>query len=571
MPEHSIAKTLFGGGVASNGMVRYPDINQAEAAQVHSFIDNLRRFAARSIDSARFDRESSLPERVLSELKTEGFFGLALPRSCGGQGFRTTTYARAIAEVASVDASVALTVDAHASLGAMAVARFAKDDVASEWLPKLASGATVAAFAFAEMKAGSDAASLHTHAARDGDSYVLSGEKAWVTNAAHADAFVVFARTSPDDDHAKPRLTAFIVARGQGVEVGPNQDKLGVRAVSNAHVTFDRVRIPNHHVLGEVGRGFKVALDVLSRARLSLSAMCLGIGKRCLRLSVERASDRRAFGRSIGEFGLIRDKVASIVMNLFALESMTFLTTGLVDGGLADFAIESAICKVFASETLWTVANEAQQIAGAAGYLGHHEWQQLLRDSRFPMAFEGTNEVLRSFIALSGMQDPNHVKQPNTRASQTSAWGLSSLGQFAARKAREALTRERPSAAPPLIAREVSILEQYTELFAKHVDSAMARHGKSISEMQFTQKRIANAAIELYAASAVVSRTARAIERHGEEGSRREVDLTHLFVRGAQERLAATLQSFHSNDDELRKSVAQRMYADGAYPLDVLS
>jgi acyl-CoA dehydrogenase family protein 9 len=570
MADESFMKSLFGGVVAEGVIFPYPEPSRGDADELHGVLESFRRYAAKNVDSARIDGEAAIAPDVLAGLKELGLFGLLVPKTHGGAGLRMTPYARAIQEVAATDATLAMTLSAHESLGVTAMLLFGSDELKARWLPRLASGDLVAAFALAEIGAGSDAASIQTRADLDGEHYVLTGEKAWVTNGGIADVFVVFARTSPADEGAKPKLTAFVVERGAGVTSGPNEEKLGVRGTSTTLVTFDKVRVPAAQVLGEVGRGFKVAMEVLTHARLSLASSCLGKGKRLLRMSVDRVAARKAFGRNISEFGLVRDKIAQMTSELFALESMTYLTTGLVDAGTTDFTVESAICKVFGSETLWRVANEAQQIAGALGYMRSQPWERLLRDARIAMVYEGTNEILRCFIALSGMQGPGRSLEEVSKAMREPIKGFGLLSDFAMRKARSALGRERLSKSHPMLAREAVLFEEYTGQLAKSVDNVLRRHGKNIAEMQYTQKRVADVAIDLYAIASVISRTSRAIERRGEEGSRREIDLTSVFVSSAKRRLAENVASFDENDDELRKAIAQRTCTDGGYPLDVI-
>lgn len=569
MSDESFMKSLFGGVVAEGLIYPYPEPSRGEADQVHAFLDGVRRLAGR-VDSARIDREEALGQEVLGGLRELGAFGLLVPKDHGGAGLSVTGWTRAVQELAALDPAVALTMTAHASLGVSALVLFASDDLKAKWLPRLATGESVAAFALAETGAGSDAASIQTRADREGGGYVLRGEKAWVTNGALADVFIVFARTSPADEGAKPKLTAFVVERGPGVTNGPQEPMLGVRGASTTAVRFEDARVPESHVLSEVGRGFKVAMEVLTRARLSLAGSCIGGSKRLLRMSVERACERKAFGRSISEFGLVRDKLARMTAELFALESMTYLTTGLADGARDDFAIESAICKIFASETLWSVANEAQQIAAGLGYTRAMPWERLLRDARCPMVFEGTNEILRCFIALSGMQAPGREQDDVSKAMREPIKGFGLLGDFALRKARSALGRERMSKSHPTLAREAVLFEEYTGHLAKSVDKVLRRHGKNIAEMQYAQKRTADVAIDLYGLAAVLSRTTRAIERRGEEGARREIDLTAVFAGAAKKRLVDNVASFDENDDELRKAIAQKTCADAGYPLDVI-
>lgn len=418
-------------------------------------------------------------------------------------------------------------------------------------------------------------AAIRTHAERshDGATYTLQGTKIWVTNADRADVFVVFARTSPREENSKPKITAFLVdrkAHGEGVMVGSADRKLGVRGASTASVDFAGVVVPKAAVLGEVGRGFKLAVDVLNVGRLGLASACVGLSRKLVKMSVDRALERSAFGRPIGEFGLIKDKIAAMTSETFALESMLYLTTALVDGGGADTSMESAILKIFGSETVLRVATEALQIAGGQAYGAEHAWERLLRDARVALVFEGTNEVLRCFVGLSGMQGPSKALADVTKAMREPIKGFGLLSDFALRKARTALGRERLTRAHPILSREAVVFEEYTTELAKNADKVLRRHGRDIAEMQYTQKRIAEMAIDLFAIAALVSRTSRAIERRGEEGARREIDLTTVFVTAAEKRLAANTAAFDKNDDELRKSIASKTYNDGGYPFDVL-
>ncbi len=568
--DESFAKSLFVGSPAEGLIFPYPEPTRAEVDEVNGVLDGMRRFASKHVDAARIDRDESIPLEVLAGLRELGIFGLAVPKAHGGSGHGMTAYARIVQELAALDGSLALTVSAHQSLGLAALLFFGTEELKAKYLPRCARGETLAAFALVEVGAGSDAGSIQTRADRDGDSYVINGEKIWVTNGGVADLFTVIARTSPADDGAKPRLTAFIVERGNGVTSTTREPTLGLRGASTTSLTLSQVRVPVEHVLGEVGRGFKVAMEVLTSARLALASSCIGSSKRLLRLAVERATERKTFGRSISEFPLVKDKIARMSADIFALESMTYLTTGLVDAGRTDFSVESAICKVFGSETLWRVANESAQIAGALGYTRNEPWERMIRDARAAMVFEGTNEILRCFIALSGMQGPGRELEDVSKAMREPIKGFGLLGDFALRKARSVLSRDRLTRVHPVLSREAGLVINYSQQLAKAVDKVLRRHGKNIAEMQFTQKRVADIAIDLYAIASCLSRTTRAIEKRGEEGARREIDLLTMFARGAEKRLLENLTGFDENDDELRKAIAHKACADGGYPLDIL-
>jgi len=570
MIEESFMKAIFHGVIEEKILFPFPEPSQTEADNLNGMLDSVRRFFAANVDSAKIDREHTVDEAVLKGLKDLGLFGLLIPENHGGIGLSVTGYARVMQEVAGLDSSLAVTLGAHQSIGLKGLLLFGTPEQKSKYLPKLATGEMVAAFALTEPGAGSDAAAIQTRAERAESGFVLNGSKIWITNGGFADLFTVFARTSPADEGAKPKITAFLVERGQGVTSGPNEHKLGIRGSSTTEVYFEDVRVPESAVLGERGRGFKVAMEVLNSGRLGLASGCVGLSKRLIKMAVERVQERKAFSRPIGEFGLIKDKIAVMTAETFALESMTYVTTGLVDRSVTDYSVESAICKVYGSETLWRTVNETLQIAAGIGYMQDYPYERMLRDSRINLIFEGTNEILRCFIALSGMQGPGRELVEVARALREPIKGFGLLSDFVIRKAKTHLGRERMTLAHPLLNREGVIFEEYTAELAKNVDKALRKHGRNIAEMQYTQMRVADMAIDLYGIAAVVARTTKAIQKHGEEGARREIDLTTIFVAAAERRLRVCNEAFDKNDDELRKTVASRMYTDGGYPFDVV-
>jgi acyl-CoA dehydrogenase family protein 9 len=570
VPEQSFMKSLFHGVIAEELITPWPEARPDERETVHALLDRFRRFAAAKIDGAEIDRAERIPEEVLAGAKELGLFGLLIPQEYGGLGLSHSAYARVTQEIAAVDASFAVMLGAHQSIGLQGILLFGTDAQRRKYLPRLATGEWIAAFALTEAGAGSDAAAIQTRAelAADAEGYVLDGTKIWITNGGIADLFTIFARTSRPEEGTKPRLTAFLVERAHGIVSGPEQAKLGIRGTSTTSVTMEDVKVPAGNVLGETGRGFKVAMEVLNSGRLGLGAGCIGSCKRLLAMAVARAEERRAFGRPIGQFGLIKDKIARMTAEIFALESAVYLTTGLADGKLADWSLESAICKILGSETHWRIANEALQIAAGIGYMQGHPYERLLRDARVHLIFEGTNEILRCFVALAGMQGPGKELADVVRAMREPIKGFGLLSDFALRKARSALGRERMHRIHSVLAKETVTFEEYTAELARNVEKALRKHGKEIAEMQYTQRRIADLAIDLYALAACLSRTSRAIERKGEEGARREIDLTMAFASEAEVRMAANVRAFDRNDDELQKGIAARTYADGGYPFE---
>ena len=566
----SFMKSLFYGVIDDSLVFPWPELPAGEVDALQTRLDEMRRYFHLWVDSAAIDRDQRIPDPVLRGLKEMGLFGLLVPHEHGGAGLSATAYARVMQELGGLDSSLAVTVGAHQSIGMKGLLLFGSRELQQRYLPRMATGEVLAAFALTEAGAGSDAAAITTRAEKRGDGYVLTGSKIWVTNGGLADLFTVFARTSPSEEGVKPKITAFLVERAWGVKSGPNEPKLGIRGSSTTEIALDGVFVPASNVLGEPGRGFKVAMEVLNSGRLGLSAGAIGLCKRVIKLAATRCQERRAFGRPIGEFGLVKDKIATMMADTWALECMTYLTTATVDAGSADFSVESAICKVYGSEACWRVVNESLQIAAGVGYMAGYPYERLLRDARINLIFEGTNEILRAFIALSGMQGPGRALSDVARAMREPIKGFGLLTDFAVRRARSALGRERMTRHHPVLNREAVVFEQYVQELARGADKVLRKHGRDIAEMQYTQKRTAEMAIELYAIAACVSRTSRAIERRGEEGARREIDLTSVFVSGAEERLKQLVIAVDRNDDELRKSVADRAYVDGGYPFDVL-
>ncbi len=564
-------KSVFHGVIEHDLIFPFPEMKADERESVALMLDNIRKFCETRVDSNAIDRDHEIGEDVLSGMKEMGLFGLAIPEEYGGLGLSTSAYARIMQEVAAHDASLAVTLGAHQSIGCKAIVLLGTEAQKRKYLPKLAAGEQVAAFALTEPGAGSDAASITTRAelSPDGEHYILNGSKIWITNGGFADVFTVFARTTELDPTAKPKITPLIVERGHGVKSGPNEEKMGIRGSSTTEIFFDDVRVPSGNVIGETGRGFKVAMEVLNNGRLGLAAGCVGACKRLIDLTSERVLERKAFGRPISEFGMIKEKIGRMVSETYALESMTYLTTGLVDRG-ADYSVESAICKVFGSETLWMIVHETLQIAAGIGYMVEYPYERLMRDARINMIFEGTNEILRAFIALAGMQGPGRMLAEVGRAMREPIKGFGPLSEYVIHRARSVIGRERLMRAHPVLAAETVLFERRTADLSTAVERVLRKHGKEIAERQFVQKRIAEVAMDLYALSATLSRTTRAIEARGEEGARREIELCQGFAVLAERRLEDRLHEMERDSDELLKSIANRTCEDRGYPLDVL-
>ena len=568
----SFSKSLFFGHIPERMIIPYPRLSHEERENLRLLLDGMKKFAAAEIDPKRIDEEAKIPASVLDGLRRLGWFGLAIGEAYGGMGLSVTGYARAMQEAAGICGSIAVTLAAHQSIGSKGVVLFGTDEQKQKYLPRLASGELISAFCLTEPGSGSDAASIHTRAVEQPDgSFILSGSKIWITNGGLADFFTVFAQTPVDRaGQKKDRITAFLVERGMGVRTGPEEHKLGIAGSSTTSVFFDDARVPRENVLGAVGGGFKVAMGILNNGRLGLAAGAVGLARQVIKLALAHATTRRQFGRTISEFGMIKDKVARMMVECYAAESMTYLTTGLIDSGVADYSVESAVCKVYGSEMCWRVVNEALQIAAGLGYMREYPYERLLRDARINLIFEGTNEILRCYIALTGMQGPGDRL---AQLSEFIKWPLKGYGlalDFVLDKFKtQYYGGERLDHAHPLLKREAVLFEDWVPELAKNVEKTLRKHGKEISEMQFVQHRVADIVIDLYSMVACIARATSALLEHGPEAER-EARLCRAACGRAAHRIKRNIRMFDDNDDELLKSIANDAYEAGNYPFDVV-
>ncbi len=520
--EQSFTKALFFGVVAEDLVFPFPQLAPEERQITQELVDSVRRFIETEVDSAQIDRDKIIPKSVLDRMRELGLFGLSVATEYGGRGLSTMAFARVIGEIAALDATLALVVLVHGALGARSVSAYGDERLKRELLPAMARGEKIAAFALTEDASGTDAGLTRTIATQaEGSGWLLSGSKPWVTNAAYADIITVFARTSRFEEGHKPRLGAFVVERNADVRVGEPHALMGLRGAGVAQVSFSGVHVPEHHLLGEHGKGFKVAMAVMTDARVALAAWLFGQLRSIVSFCVTRVQERRSFGRAIGEFPILKNKVAKMLSDAFAVESMTFLTAGLVDRGVEDYSVETAICRVAASEALWRSVNEAMQIAAAAGYESGMPLERRLRDARGGLVVDATNETLRCFIALSGLRGPGERMQDVEGAIYEPVKGFGLLRSFALRKVREALRREQVTRAHPLLSREAVLFEEAADELSHAAERTLREHGREIAEIQQAQVRISNALIDLYALAACLSRTTLAIEQRGESGARR--------------------------------------------------
>lgn len=568
----SFARHLFFGSVEEEEVFPFPDsLGDEERETLQMLLDPLDRFMRERIDDGGVDHDTLLGDDLLTELKEMGLFGLQIPESYGGLGLSNTGYARLFERIAASDASIAVTLGAHQSIGLKGILIFGTDEQKQRYLPDLAAGETVAAFCLTEPSSGSDAASIRTRAklSEDGEHWILDGGKLWITNGGFADILTVFAQTEVEiDGQKKDRITAFIVERAfGGVESGPEEHKLGIKGSSTTAIHFDGCKVPKANVLGTVGGGFKVAMTILNNGRFGLAAGCVGGSKRLLQLAATYANERTQFDKKLREFGLIKKKFANMALATYAAESMTYMTCGLMDRGDRDYAIEAAMSKVFASEAMWMIANETLQVMGGLGYSKEYVFERFVRDSRINLIFEGTNEILRLFVALSGIQAPGEHLRELVAALKNPLENYGMVLTEIVERVRSRVITEELDAAHPKLKRAAVHIEDKADAFGQAVERLLRHFGKQIIDEQMLLERVADVAIDLYAMVAVVARATRALQQD-RRGAAHEATLASVFCEQADRRirrgLRAIEQGRQNGDVELRK-IADALLDHGGY------
>jgi acyl-CoA dehydrogenase family member 9 len=555
----SFAKGLFVGELHQDLVTPYPAMDRDERRRVGELSGRLHAIADASYDPARIEQERWIGDEVLRELGDAGLLGLYVPEAYGGQGLSQTGYCRVSEEFGRIDATLAVVMGVHQSIGMKGIHLFGSDEQKERFLPDLASGRKLAGFALTEPTTGSDAYHLDTRAERQADgSWLLNGEKRWIGNG-NRDVVVCFAR-SETEGHVALILTPDM----DGFDSPFRYDTMGLRGNDLRHLTFKDVRVPPENLLGEAGDGFKIAMNVLNNGRMSLGTGSVGAVKHLLDLAIARVHDREQFGHPIADFELVQDKIAWMAQHTYGLESMSYLTTGMYDRGVEDVSLESAMVKVAGTEFLWYAANRAFQLAGGEAYMNDQPYAKILRDIRIYPIFEGSNDVLRTFVALSGLKvlgDEVDGLADLDLLSPVRSGGLVLdyvLSKVKRQVAPSTLTHVHPDLRPlaePL-ADQVGRLREVSE-------GLLRRHGKGVRDRQFQQKRLAHAAMDITSQVATLSRLTMRMNEGGAEATGSEVFLGRTYVERAATRVSRELDRVERNDDDAMRNVAQLAYRVG--------
>ena len=540
----------------------YPVMPPEERDSLNAILDALRSWAADNVNSSKFDHDAKFPDGVRQGLHELGVMGLSIPEEYGGFGASAKVYNRVFGEIGSIDPALTVYFGAHQSIGCKGIVLFGSEEQKKKYLPKCSSGELVAAFCLTEPGSGSDAQAMKSTAvlSPDGSHYVLNGTKIWISNAGYADLFTVFAKVAVEvDGKTKQRVTAFIVdAHASGVKLGKLEEKMGIKASDTRAVFFENVKVPVEDRLGEVGNGFHIALEILNSGRLGLAAGSARGARRIMDEAIKYANQREQFGRPIASFEMIQKKVATLAAECYALDAAVFLCAEMVDKGGIDFSLETAACKVFGSELAYRASNEALQIAGGIGYSKEYPYEQAVRDSRINLIFEGTNEILRALIALMGLQQPGERLKSLGEAMKHPLQSLGAIGSYVAGRAKRQVTKPEFTKVHPALEKEAEAVADLVHDFALAVEDTILRSGKKIIERQFQQERMANAAVDIFLAVAVLSRTTWEIERlGGEEAAKAQLDCARIFVPMASRRTRRNIRALRRNQDQRMRAIAE--------------
>lgn len=565
----SFMRELFAGKLCLDYIHPYPAEDPDESARAKPFLDRLTQLL-KNVDADRIDREGKIPSTIVAELKAMGAFGIMIPQEYGGLGLSLRTYVKVIGMVTSVDAALTAMLSAHQSIGApKPLMMFGTDAQKKKYLPRLARGA-ISAFALTEADAGSDPARITSHAelAEDGNSYILNGEKLWITNGTVAELIVVMAYTGSN------RITAFIVETDwPGVEMVQRCEFMGIKAMENGLIRFTNVRVPKENILWREGAGLKLALITLNTGRLALPASAAFCAIRVVALIREWAGSRTQWGRPIGKHDAVAQMIGHMGAASFALESIADLSAALADKGEADIRLEAAAAKLYNTEVYWRIIDDALQIRGGRGYETADSLRQrgetpigierMLRDARVLRIFEGSSEILKLFIAREALDMhlavAGDLVNPKTSVVKKLIALLHSLGFYAVWYPGRWFgwshwPRYREFGE---LTNDMCYINRSSRRLARTLFHAMLRFGARLERRQAVLGRLVDIGTELYAMAATCAH-AQAMQQY-DSANHQPVDMAVLFCRHSRRRIKALFASVFDNDDVATYRLAQDM------------
>jgi alkylation response protein AidB-like acyl-CoA dehydrogenase len=554
------AKGLYFGQFFAPLLFPYPELKPEERDTVNQSLVEIRRFVEEHIDPAAIDRNADIPQDVVEGLGRLGVLGMTVPKELGGRGFSQLAYCKVMEIVGGRCPATGIFVNAHQSIGVRGLALFGTPEQQKRWLPRLMTGEELAAFALTEPEAGSDAANVQTTATPtpDGKGYILSGQKRYITNGGIAKVLTVMART-PVPPTNESKITAFVVTNDMpGFKVlEARMPKCGIRGTATARLAFENMFVPKENILGQLGKGLKIALTVLDFGRTTFGASCTGVAKICIRDSIDYANSRTQFKQTLGEFELVKKKIAFMTSHTFAMEAMTDQCAAFIDRGAEDYMLETAMLKVFSTEALWVIVNDTLQIFGGAGYFTDKPYERMMRDARINQIGEGANDVLKSFIALVGMRGVGEELKSVLDAVKNPFKGSGRLWKFVRGQVGARFSVPVPPVQNPILQQDAAEIGKRVRDFGLAVQGLLRRYREGILERQYIHERISDVACDLYASACTLSRLNHLMgQGNGSTEAQPDVAAGRYFLRYADRRMRQNLAALHENDDELTTHTA---------------
>jgi alkylation response protein AidB-like acyl-CoA dehydrogenase len=577
--ERTFAGGLFLGRYDLGQIHPYPSQALEDRDQGDAFLSKLEEFLRNEVDPDEIDATGEIPDEIFAGLARLGAFGIKIPVSLGGLGLSQTNYCRAAMLLGSYCGNLTALLSAHQSIGVpQPLLAFGTEEQKQKYLPRVAVG-EVSAFALTETTVGSDPARMETRAepVEDGAAFILNGEKVWCTNGTRAGVIVVMARTPSRvvRGKSKDQITAFIVETDwPGVEVVHRCRFMGLKALYNAVIRFHNVRVPRENIILAEGKGLRVALSTLNTGRLTLPAACVGMSKRCLEISATWANERVQWGKEIGKHAAVASLIAQMAADTFAMESMTLLTAAFVDRHKADLRLESAMCKMWATERAWRIANDTMQIRGGRGYETATSLrargerpdpvERMVRDCRINTIFEGSSEIMRLFIAREALDPHLKIGAPvlNTTlgVEVRAKAALNSAAFYSAWYPGTFLPLGRPDTSGwhHTLGHYVRWSAKTSRKLARALFHRMVRCGPSLEKRQVLLGRFVDIGTELFAISAACSR-AQMLVSAGDQEAAQAVKLAGYFSKAARIRIENSFRGIRRNIDAEEYQVAQEI------------
>ena len=520
------------------------------------------------------NKKAGLMAELVKKGGEVGLMGGGVPEEFGGAGLDKIS-TTVLTEKLSIYGGFAVTHGAHAGIGTLPVVYFGTEAQKKKYLPKLATGEWIGAYCLSEPQAGSDAQNSLTRAElnKEGTHYILNGQKMWITNGGFADVYIVFAKIDGE------KFTAFIVERTfPGFKPGNEEHKMGIHGSSTTPIFLENCKVPKENLLHEIGRGHIVAFNILNAGRFTLGASCVGGSKHVLMTSSKYAKERKAFGKQIGDFGLMKEKLAEMVVQIFAVESMVYRSAGNIEAAMAaasgsgdkiqntmkvleEYAIESSIAKVYGSEMLDFVVDEAVQIFGGYGFHEDYPVCRAYRDSRINRIFEGTNEINRMLIIQMLMKRAMGGQLPLISAAMKLADEILAGPSF----------EEAPEG---VLAGESRVVANSKKMFLQAAGGAVQKFREKLADEQELIGALSNVVMEIYAMESCLLRAQKAAAAKGEPASQTMIDCARVFINDAAERVEheakRAIAAIHEGDMLTAQMAVLKRFAKRA-PVDTIA